>query len=48
MDIIPDNQLLRRCRDPVGRCNQVIAAFADHVFLVSCGIPMQLKQPKLL
>lgn len=48
MDIIPYNQLLQRCRDPVGRCNQVIAAFAEHVFLVSCGIPMQLKQPNPL
>ncbi|MCI5141042.1 MAG: adenosylcobinamide kinase/adenosylcobinamide phosphate guanyltransferase, partial [Candidatus Electrothrix sp. ATG1] len=33
----------RRYRDLVGRCNQVIAAFAEQVFLVSCGIPLQIK-----
>jgi adenosylcobinamide kinase/adenosylcobinamide-phosphate guanylyltransferase len=43
LGIVPDNPLVRRYRDLVGRCNQVIAAFADHVFLVSCGIPLQLK-----
>ena len=43
LGIVPDNPMVRRYRDLVGRCNQVIAAFADQVFLVSCGIPMQLK-----
>lgn len=43
LGIVPDNPQVRRYRDLVGRCNQVIAAFADQVFLVSCGIPMQLK-----
>ena len=43
LGVIPDNPLVRRYRDLIGRCNQVIAAFADQVFLVSCGIPMQLK-----
>ena len=43
LGIIPDNPMARRYRDMVGRCNQVIAAFADQVFLVSCGIPMQIK-----
>ena len=43
LGIVPDNPLVRRYRDLVGRCNQVIAAFADQVFLVSCGIPMRLK-----
>ncbi|RWX47632.1 adenosylcobinamide kinase; adenosylcobinamide-phosphate guanylyltransferase [Candidatus Electrothrix aarhusensis] len=43
LGIVPDNPLVRRYRDLVGRCNQVIAAFADQVFLVSCGIPMRFK-----
>ena len=43
LGIVPDNPLVRRYRDLVGRSNQIIAAFADQVFLVSCGIPMQLK-----
>ncbi len=43
LGIVPDNPLVRRYRDLVGRCNQVIAAFADHVFLVSCGISLQIK-----
>jgi adenosylcobinamide kinase/adenosylcobinamide-phosphate guanylyltransferase len=43
LGIVPDNPPVRRYRDLVGRCNQVIAAFADQVFLVSCGISMRLK-----
>ena len=43
LGIVPDNPLVRRYRDLVGRCNQVIAAFADQVFLVSCGISLQIK-----
>jgi len=41
--IVPENSLARVYRDLVGRCNQVVAAAADQVFLVSCGIPLQLK-----
>ncbi|MCI5141186.1 MAG: bifunctional adenosylcobinamide kinase/adenosylcobinamide-phosphate guanylyltransferase [Candidatus Electrothrix sp. ATG1] len=43
LGIVPDNPMVRRYRDLVGRCNQVIAAFAEQVFLVSCGIPLQIK-----
>ena len=43
LGIVPDNALARLYRDLVGRCNQVIARAADQVFLVSCGIPLQLK-----
>lgn len=41
--IVPENPVARRYRDLVGRCNQVIARTADQVFLVSCGIPLQVK-----
>jgi adenosylcobinamide kinase/adenosylcobinamide-phosphate guanylyltransferase len=43
LGIVPDNPQARRYRDLAGRCNQVVAAGADQVFLVSCGIPLQLK-----
>ena len=43
MGIVPDNEPARRYRDLVGRSNQVIAAGADVVTLVTCGIPLQLK-----
>jgi len=42
--IVPDNALARRFRDLAGRCNQRIAAAADEVVLVVCGIPLQLKK----
>ncbi len=41
--IIPESEQTRRYRDMVGRCNQKIAADADNVILVSCGIPLTLK-----
>ena len=42
LGIVPDNPLARRYRDLVGRCNQVVAAGADQVFLVSCGLALPL------
>jgi adenosylcobinamide kinase/adenosylcobinamide-phosphate guanylyltransferase len=44
MGIVPDNPASRRYRDLVGRANQAIAARADTVTLVSCGIPLHLKE----
>jgi len=41
--IIPESPETRLYRDIVGRCNQIIAAGADEVVLVSCGIPLFLK-----
>lgn len=41
--IVPDNKDARLYRDLVGRCNQQVAAAADSVYLVSCGIPLQIK-----
>ena len=41
--IVPENPLARTYRDLVGRCNQVMAAGADEVFQVVCGIEVKLK-----
>ena len=43
LGIVPDNPAARRFRDLAGRCNQSIAACADQVFFVCCGLPLQLK-----
>jgi adenosylcobinamide kinase/adenosylcobinamide-phosphate guanylyltransferase len=43
MGIVPETAEARRYRDLVGRANQTIAARADTVTLVSCGIPWHLK-----
>lgn len=46
LGIVPDHPLARRFRDLAGRCNQTVAAAADEVYLVTCGIPLQLKPEK--
>ena len=46
MGIVPDNPAARRYRDLVGRANQTIAAAADEVVLVTCGIPITVKGAK--
>lgn len=43
LGIVPENETARLYRDLVGRCNQTVAAAADSVYLVSCGLPIQLK-----
>jgi adenosylcobinamide kinase/adenosylcobinamide-phosphate guanylyltransferase len=42
--IVPENEVARKFRDLVGSCNQKIAALADEVILVSCGLPLFLKE----
>ncbi len=42
--IVPENELSRRYRDLVGRCNQIMAKAADRVVLVCCGLPLVLKE----
>ena len=44
MGIVPDNAVARRFRDLAGRCNQLIAAAADEVTFLVCGLPLNLKQ----
>jgi len=43
LGVVPENALARRYRDLVGRANQTIAAAADTVTLMTCGIPWHLK-----
>ena len=43
LGIVPDNRLARAYRDLIGRCNQCVGLAADRVFLVTCGIPLQIK-----
>lgn len=43
MGIVPDNPSARLYRDLIGRCSQSVGTAADRVFLVSCGIPIQIK-----
>lgn len=47
MGIVPDNPVSRRYRDLVGRCNQIMAADADTVILLTCGLPIKLKERRL-
>jgi adenosylcobinamide kinase / adenosylcobinamide-phosphate guanylyltransferase len=44
LGVVPENALARRYRDLVGRANQMIAACAEQVTLMSCGIPWHLKE----
>lgn len=46
LGIVPDNPLARGYRDLVGTVNQTIGKMADEVALVSCGIPLYLKNKK--
>ena len=43
MGIVPAYPLGRVYRDLLGRANQQVASVADEVYLVVCGIPVELK-----
>lgn len=47
LGIVPDNALARKYRDLVGTCNQLIAQQANEVVLVSCGLPLHLKNESI-
>jgi len=44
LGIVPENPLARKYRDLVGTANQILGKAADDVTLVSCGIPLYIKQ----
>lgn len=44
MGIVPDNALAREYRDVAGKVNQRVAAAADEVYLVVCGLAVDIKQ----
>ena len=46
LGIVPENRAARLYRDLIGRCNQCVGLAADRVYLVSCGIPVQIKEEK--
>lgn len=46
LGIVPENKTARLYRDLVGRCNQSVGEAADEVYLVTCGIPLQIKEEK--
>ena len=46
MGIVPENPLARQYRDLVGFCNRLLAAKAQEVILVSCGLPLYLKNTR--
>lgn len=41
--IVPDNKLARDFRDQAGKLNQRIAATVNRVYLITAGLPQQLK-----
>jgi adenosylcobinamide kinase/adenosylcobinamide-phosphate guanylyltransferase len=43
MGIVPAYPLGRQYRDLLGRANQQVAAAADEVYLLVCGIPVELR-----
>ena len=44
--IVPDNRMAREYRDISGLVNQTVAKVADSVYLVVCGIPVDVKKLK--
>ncbi len=45
LGLVPANQMGRFYRDILGRANQILAQYADEVYLMVCGLPMPLKTP---
>lgn len=43
LGLVPDNRLGRQYRDCLGRANQILARYADEVYLMVAGIPIRLK-----
>ncbi|HOT28360.1 MAG TPA: bifunctional adenosylcobinamide kinase/adenosylcobinamide-phosphate guanylyltransferase [Candidatus Ozemobacteraceae bacterium] len=45
LGIVPENAMARRFRDLAGGLNRAVAARADRVIFMVCGIPVQAKPP---
>ena len=43
MGLVPPYELGRAYRDVLGRANQVLASYADEVYLLVAGLPMKVK-----
>jgi adenosylcobinamide kinase/adenosylcobinamide-phosphate guanylyltransferase len=43
LGIVPDNEMSRTYRDLLGRANQLLARYADEVYLMVSGIPVKIK-----
>jgi adenosylcobinamide kinase/adenosylcobinamide-phosphate guanylyltransferase len=43
LGLVPDNRMGRLYRDFLGRANQVLAQYADEVYLLVAGIPLRIK-----
>jgi len=43
MGIVPEYPISRTYRDLLGKANQIMASYADIVYLMVCGIPIDLK-----
>jgi len=43
MGIVPENKMARDFRDIAGRVNQIAAAAANEVFLMTAGLPLKIK-----
>lgn len=43
MGVVPENDIARRFRDLIGRCNQIIASASSEAHLLISGIPLKLK-----
>ena len=44
--IVPENQVARKFRDLMGRCNQAMGKGVDEVIFFSCGLPLYMKKAK--
>jgi adenosylcobinamide kinase / adenosylcobinamide-phosphate guanylyltransferase len=42
--IVPEDPFTRLYRDVLGRANQIMAAYADEVYLTVAGVPLELKK----
>jgi adenosylcobinamide kinase/adenosylcobinamide-phosphate guanylyltransferase len=43
MGLVPESRLGRIYRDLLGKANQLLAANADEVYILTCGIPIKIK-----